>query len=86
MSDDELFELVGQALEDRPGWHYEPSTTPGGLPSWCLDPGGHVTLSVNVIDGTVTVYVPETDRDAVVGGVDELLAWLDAFGDRYLTE
>jgi hypothetical protein len=84
MSDDELFESMGRALEDRPGWHYEPSTTPGGLPSWCLDPGGKVTLSAAVIDGVVTVYVPESDRDLAVGGVPELVAWLDAYGDEYL--
>ena len=86
MSDDALFDEVGRALEGRPGWHYEPSTTPGGLPSWCLDPGGRVVLAANVVDGKVSVYVPETDRDVVVGGVDQLLVWLDAYGDRYLAE
>jgi hypothetical protein len=84
MEDDVLFEQVGRALEARTGWHYEPSTTPGGSPSWCLDPGGQVSLSVNVIDGAVTIYVPEGDRDVTVAGVDALLAWLDAFGDTYL--
>jgi len=86
MTDDELFERMGHALEGRPGWHYEPSTSPGGPPSWCLDPGGRVMLSANVIDGTVTVYAPEDDREVVVGDVAGLLAWLDAFGDRYLAE
>jgi hypothetical protein len=86
MSDDELFTTVGQALEGRPGWRYEPSTTPGGLPSWCLDPHGRVTLSVNVIDGQVVVYVPESDRDVPVGTIADLLVWLDAYGDRYLVE
>ena len=85
-ADDVLFDQVGAELTKRPGWRYEPSTTPGGPPSWCLDPGGTIALSVNVIDGTVTVYVPENDRDVVVGGVDDLLTWLDNFGDRYLTE
>jgi len=86
MTDEELFESMGRALEGRSGWHYEPSTTPGGLPSWCLDPGGRVTLSANVVDGMVTVYVPEDDREVAVGGVRALLVWLDAFGDRYLAE
>ena len=86
MADDALFAQVGQALEHRRGWHFEPSTTPGGPPSWCLDPGGRITLSVIVVDGAVTVYVPESDRDVVVDGVDGLLTWLDAYGDRYLTE
>jgi len=84
MSDDELFEWMGRALDARSGWHYEPSTTPGGPPSWCLDPGGQVTLSASVIDGVITVYVPESDRDVAVGDVAALLEWLDANGDRYL--
>ena len=86
MTDDELFERVGQALDGRHGWHYEPSTTPGGAPSWCLDPGGRVTLSANVVDGVVTVYAPDEDREVAVGDVAELIVWLDAFGDRYLAE
>ena len=85
MTDDAQFALVGRALEERPGWHYEPSTTPGGLPSWCLDPGGRVVLSVTVIDGAVTVYAPEDDREVVVGDVDALPVWLDAYGDGYLS-
>jgi len=84
MSDDALFEQVGAALGQRPGWHYEPSTAPGGLASWCLDPAGVVVLAVNVLDGAVTVYVPENDLDVPVGDVDGLVAWLDAYGDRYL--
>ncbi len=84
MSDDALFEEVGRALDGRPGWHYEPSPTPGLPPSWCLDPDGRITLSVNVVDGVVTVYVPESDRDVAVAGVAGLVAWLDAYGDQYL--
>jgi len=84
MSDDERFAQVGAALEVRAGWHYGPSTAPGGPASWCLDPGGKVVLAVNVVDGAVTVYVPENDLDVPVGDVDGLVAWLDAYGDRYL--
>jgi len=86
MTDDELFDQVGRALEGRPGWRYEPSSTPGGPPSWCLDQGAQVVLSVNAYQGVVIVYVPETDREVPVGGVDELLTWLDAYGDRYLVD
>jgi hypothetical protein len=84
MSDDALFEQVGRILERRPGWHYEPSPTPGLQPSWCLDPGGEVVLSVSVIDGAVTVYSPADDRDLAVGDVSQLAAWLDAYGDGEL--
>ncbi len=84
MSDDDLFDQVGRALDGRPGWHYEPSPTPGLPASWCLDPAGRVVLSVTVVDGTVTVYVPDADRDVPVGGVAELAVWLDAYGDGYL--
>jgi len=84
MTDDELFESMGRALGRRPGWHYEPSSTPGGLPAWGLDRGGQMTLSATVIDGVVTVYVPDSDLEVAVGGVTELVGWLDAYGDEYL--
>jgi hypothetical protein len=77
-ADDALFDRVGAALAARGGWNYEPASTPGALPSWCLDPGGQVTLSVNVVDGMVTLYLPDEDRDIAVDGIDGLLAWLDA--------
>lgn len=86
MTDDELFDRMRQVFEGRAGWHYEPSTTPGGLPSWYLDPWGWVTLSANVIDGTVTVYSPEEDRKVSVADVSAFPVWLDAIGDRYLAE
>jgi hypothetical protein len=76
-ADDVLFEQVGAALQARGDWRYEPSTTPGGLPSWCLDPGGTVVVSVNVIDGAVVAYLPATDRDVRFAGLDGLLAWMD---------
>jgi hypothetical protein len=76
-ADDVLFDQVGAALGTRGGWRYEPSTTPGGLPSWCLDPGGEVVVSVNVTDGAVVAYLPSHDRDVRFGGLDGLLAWLD---------
>jgi len=77
-SDDELFELVGRRLSERPGWSFQPSTTPGGVPSWCLDPGGEPVASVSVADATVIAYLPSEDREFRFAGVDELIEWLDA--------
>ena len=78
MSDDQLFDAVGVALQARGGWHYEPATTPGALPSWCLDPGGEVAVSVNVVDGSVVAYLPSSDREVTLAGVEGLIEWLDA--------
>jgi len=76
-ADDELFDRVGAALQARGGWRYEPSTTPGGLASWCLDPGGEPVVSVNVVDGSIVAYLPVQDRDVTFVDLDALLAWLD---------
>ena len=78
MSDEQLFEQVGAALEARGGWHYEPATTPGSLASWCLDPGGEVAVAVNVIDGVVVAYLPAWDQEVRLSGVAGLVEWLDA--------
>ena len=82
--DDELFDRVGEVLTSRhPGWHYEPSTTPGGAPSWCLDPGGHITVSVTVIDGVIAVYLPAEDNEIPCVDVDTLTAWIEANQTRF---
>ena len=73
----DLFDRIGRLLERREGWHFGPSTTPGLQPSWCLDPGGEITLAVSVIDGAVCVYVPTGDREIWLSGLDELAAWID---------
>jgi hypothetical protein len=77
VADDELFDQVGVAVGPRGGWHYEPATTPGALPSWCLDPGGTVVVSINVIDGKVVAYLPAEDRELSLSGVDGLIEWLN---------
>jgi hypothetical protein len=76
-ADDQLFDRVGEALAARGGWHYEPSSSPGGPPSWCLDPGGEIAVSVGVDGGAVVAYLPATDREVSFAGPEELLAWLD---------
>jgi hypothetical protein len=77
MTDEELFDEIGTALLARRGWHFEPATTPGSFPSWCLDPGGDVAVAVNVIDGKVVAYLPSSDREVPLDGVVGLLEWLD---------
>jgi len=77
-TDDELFDQVGVVLGTRGGWRYEPSTSPGGPPSWCLDPAGVVVVSVNVVDGAVVAYLPDLDREVRFADVAGLVAWMDA--------
>ena len=79
-ADDELFDRVGAELTTRPGWRFEPSTTPGGPPSWCFDPAGRVLQSVNVIDGTITLYIPSEDWEVPIDDLEGLLRWIDARG------
>lgn len=76
-SDDELFDEIGKRLATRPGWHLEPSPTPGGPPSWCLVHEGEIALAVGVEDGAVAIFSPSLDRDVARGSVDGLVAWLD---------
>lgn len=86
--DDELFDQVGLILENRPGWRYEPSTTPGAHPSWCLDPDGErlphgeFPLSVTVIDGVHSVYLPTQDQEIDFDDREQLIARIDEHGDR----
>ncbi len=76
-SDDDLFDQVCLDLKRRPGWRYEPSTTPGAHASWCLDPNGEFLLSVTVIDGVHSVYLPNEDREIDFDNKDSLIAWID---------
>ena len=82
MTDDELFDQVGAAVQVRGGWRYEPATTPGAQPSWCLDPGGEVAVAVNVLEGSVVAYLPAQDREVALSGVDGLIEWLDRREDQ----
>ena len=83
-SDDQLFDRIGEILEPRSGWLYEPSTTPGAPPSWCLDSHGEIRLSVSVDQGSIVVYLPDQDRELVVDGLDALTTWIDTNEARFL--
>ncbi len=82
-SDDDLFDQVGLTLKDRPGWRYEPSTTPGAQPSWCLTADGEILLSVTVIDGIHSVYLPNEDLEIDFDTRERLVAWIDANEPRF---
>ncbi|MGA3148632.1 MAG: hypothetical protein ABSF33_14335 [Acidimicrobiales bacterium] len=84
-SDDDLFDQMGLTLKDRPGWRYEPSTTPGAQPSWCLTGDGEILLSVTVIDGVRSVYLPNEDVEIDFDNSEGLMAWIDENEDRFST-
>jgi hypothetical protein len=72
-----LFDQVGAALMARPGWRYEPSTTPGAAPSWCQVCEGEIELSVSVEGDAISVYRPDRGTEIAVDGIPALLAWID---------
>ena len=75
-----MFHAIGQRLDPRPGWGLEPSTTPGGDPSWCFEQRGRVVLSVGVTDGVISAFVPDHDAEVQFTDVDALLAWISLEG------
>ncbi|MGP0030403.1 MAG: hypothetical protein ACLPVF_07845 [Acidimicrobiales bacterium] len=81
--DEELWDQVSRLVESRPGWSYEPSTTPGGPPSWCFLSGGEVEFSVSVSGGAPMVYVPMDDREIPLPDLDALTAWIDRNEGRF---
>jgi hypothetical protein len=83
-SDRELFDEVGLILEGRPDWRYEPSTTPGAAPSWCLVSDGDILLSVTVIDGLHSVYLPNGDKEIDFDSRGRLIEWIDENADRFI--
>lgn len=77
-----LFDQVGAALTARPGWRYEPATTPGAAPSWCRVSGGEIELSVGVEGDAISVYRPDREAEVAVDGIPALLAWIDEHPGR----
>ena len=70
-------------LGSHPGWSLEPSTSPGGAPSWCLVIRGEVELSVRVSRGAVLVYFMDSDLEISVGDAEGLASWLTANEARF---
>jgi hypothetical protein len=80
--DESLFDRVGAALTAHPGWRYEPSTTPGGAPSWCLVDEGEIELSVSVEGDAISIYRPDPEAEVAVDGIPALLMWMDQHQGR----
>ena len=76
------FDQVGAALTARPGWRYEPSTTPGGAPSWCLVGQGEIELSVSVEGDAISIYRPDREAEVTVDGIPALMTWIDQHRGR----
>ena len=76
--DDEVFDQVAVYLASRRGWRFEPPTTPGAPPSWCLESDGDFLIALSVIDGNFSIYLPATDRELNFTTMEALVDWLEA--------
>jgi hypothetical protein len=75
--DESLFDQVGAALTARPGWRYEPSTTPGAAPAWCQVCEGEIELAVSLEGDAISIYRPDRDEEVLVDGIPALMTWID---------
>jgi hypothetical protein len=69
---------IRDLLVGRPGWRLEPRATPGATPLWCFVFNGKIEFSVTVEEGSVRLYVMETDQDMQFADSEGLMAWLGA--------
>lgn len=69
---------IRDLLVGRPGWRLEPRSTPGSTPLWCFVFNGKIEFSVTVEDGSVRLYVMETDQEIQFANGESLTAWLRA--------
>lgn len=76
-SDEELFDQIGPLVERRQGWKYAQSSTPGASPFWTFESEGEVQLTVSVANGAISIYVPERDREMLVGRLEAFAAWIE---------
>jgi hypothetical protein len=67
---------IHDVLGGRPGWRLEPRSTPGATPLWCFVFNGRIEFSVTVEDGSIRLYVMDTDRELVFDDGGGLMAWL----------
>ncbi len=75
-ADDDLREEIDQLLSRRPGWTLEAVLTPGAPPVWCFRSGSAVELSVATGNGSIDLYIVDTDENVTLGATGELAAWL----------
>ena len=69
---------IRDLLVGRPGWRLEPQSTPGATPLWCFVVNGRIEFSVSVEDGSVRLYVMETDQEITFADGEGLMAWFRA--------
>jgi hypothetical protein len=69
---------IRELLVGRPGWRLEPRATPGATPLWCFVFNGKIEFSVTVEEGSVRLYVMETDQELQFADSEDLMAWLGA--------
>jgi hypothetical protein len=69
---------IRDLLVGRPGWRLEPRATPGSTPLWCFVFNGKIEFSVTVEEGSLRLYVMETDQEIQFADGEALSAWLRA--------
>jgi hypothetical protein len=69
---------IRDLLVGRPGWRLEPRSTPGATPLWCFVFNGKIEFSVTVEEGSLRLYVMETDQEIIFKDAEGLMAWLRA--------
>jgi hypothetical protein len=75
-ADDDLREEIAQLLRRRPGWTVQAVPTPGAPQVWCFGSGGATELSVTTANGSIDVYIVNTDENVTLGTTDLLVTWL----------
>ncbi len=78
--DDRLWADLCRALEHRPGWSIQDSTTPGDDPVWTRSHRGRVDLSAAVDRGSVVLYDEDTDAETRFDSAAAFASWLEADG------
>jgi hypothetical protein len=76
-ADDDLREEIAQLLRRRPGWTLQAVLTPGAPPVWCFGSGSATELSVTTSNGSIDVYIVDTDENVTLGATEQLSAWLE---------
>lgn len=84
--DADLWKAVDHLLGRRPGWRFQPRSTPGATPVWCFGPEADPVLTVSVDDGAIVVCPESGDPEVTLPGGDELFRWLSDHWPEALPE
>jgi hypothetical protein len=69
---DQLWKEVDELLRHRPGWSLQAIASPGVPPAWSFGSD----LIVEVREGTICVYLVNSDREVALGTTSDLGRWL----------